>query len=168
MLTRDIPYSITQQSRLGTKDFHGILDGNGYKLTVMVYINDKSDLAKDATETAHIDTADEGIKSDIEVTGGNYTNGVGINGIDAIGLLTGVNRGTIANMTIDYSSNMALHDDPNQGWDNMLKSKTSPSYMTAFGIVAGANFGGIQDLRRHHIEFPRQVRRQTARFAGER
>lgn len=147
VLTRDISYSIEQQSRLGTDDFKGILDGNGYKLTLMVYFRAGNDLVNDATETAHIDTAKEGIKSDIEVTGGNYTNGVGINGIDAIGLLTGVNRGTIANVTIDYSSNMALHDNPDQGWDNMLKSKKSPSYMTAFGIVAGANFGDIDNVR---------------------
>lgn len=147
VLTRDIPYSIEQQSRLGTDDFKGILDGNGYKLTLMVYFRAGNDLVKDATATAHIDTAKEGIKSEIEVTGGNYTNGVGIEGIDAIGLLTGVNRGTIANMTIDYSSNMALNDNPDQGWDNMLKSKKSPSYMTAFGIVAGANFGDIDNVR---------------------
>ena len=147
VLTRDISYSIEKQSRLGIGDFKGILDGNGYKLTLMVYFRAGNDLVNDATATAHIDTAAEGIKSDIEVSGGNYTNGVGINGIDAIGLLTGVNRGTIANMTIDYSSNMALNDDPDQGWDNMLKSKTSPSYMTAFGIVAGANFGDIDNVR---------------------
>lgn len=147
VLTRDISYSIEQQSRLGTDDFKGILDGNGYKLTLMVYFRAGNDLVNDATKTAHIDTAAEGIKSEIEVTGGNYTDGVGINGIDAIGLLTGVNRGTIANMTIDYSSNMALNDDPDQGWDNMLKSKKSPSYMTAFGIVAGANFGDIDNVR---------------------
>ena len=149
VLTRDISYSIEQQSRLGTDDFKGILDGNGYKLTLMVYFRAGNDLVNDATKTAHIDTtADgDGIKSDIEVTGGNYTNGVGINGIDAIGLLTGVNRGTIANVTIDYSSNMALNDNPDQGWDNMLKSKKSPSYMTAFGIVAGANFGDIDNVR---------------------
>ena len=147
VLTRDIPYSIEQQSRLGTDDFKGILDGNGYKLTLMVYFRAGNDLVEDAKKTAHIDTAKEGIKSEIEVTGGNYTNGVGIEGIDAIGLLTGVNRGTIANMTIDYSSNMALNDNPDQGWDNMLKSKKSPSYMTAFGIVAGANFGDIDNLR---------------------
>lgn len=149
VLTRDISYSIEQQSRLGTDDFKGILDGNGYDLTVQVYFRAGNDLVEDAKKTAHIDTtADgDGIKSDIEVTGGNYTNGVGINGIDAIGLLTGVNRGTIANMTIDYSSNMALNDNPDQGWDNMLKSKKSPSYMTAFGIVAGANFGDIDNVR---------------------
>lgn len=147
VLTRDISYSIEQQSRLGTDDFKGILDGNGYKLTLMVYFRAGNDLVNDATKTAHIDTAAEGIKSEIEVTGGNYTDGVGINGIDAIGLLTGVNRGTIANVTIDYSSNMALNDNPDQGWDNMLKSKKSPSYMTAFGIVAGANFGDIDNVR---------------------
>ena len=147
VLARDINYSIEEQRRLGIGDFKGILDGNGYKLTVMVYFRAGNDLVNDATATAHIDTADEGIKSEIEVTGGNYTNGVGIEGIDAIGLLTGVNRGTIANMTIDYSSNMALNDNPDQGWDNMLKSKTSPSYMTAFGIVAGANFGDIDNVR---------------------
>ena len=147
VLTRDISYSIEQQSRLGTDDFKGILDGNGYKLTLMVYFRAGNDLVNDATKTAHIDTAAEGIKSDIEVTGGNYTNGVGINGIDAIGLLTGVNRGTIANVTIDYSSNMALNDNPDQGWDNMLKSKENPAYMTAFGIVAGANFGDIDNVR---------------------
>ena len=147
VLTRDIPYSIEQQSRLGTDDFKGILDGNGYKLTLMVYFRAGNDLVEDAKKTAHIDTAKEGIKSEIEVTGGNYTNGVGINGIDAIGLLTGVNRGTIANVTIDYSSNMALNDNPDQGWDNMLKSKENPAYMTAFGIVAGANFGDIDNVR---------------------
>ena len=147
VLTRDISYSIEQQSRLGTDDFKGILDGNGYKLTLMVYFRAGNDLVEDAKKTAHIDTAKEGIKSEIEVTGGNYTNGVGINGIDAIGLLTGVNRGTIANVTIDYSSNMALNDNPDQGWDNMLKSKENPAYMTAFGIVAGANFGDIDNVR---------------------
>lgn len=147
VLTRDISYSIEKQERLGTDDFKGILDGNGYKLTLMVYFRAGNDLVNDAAETAHIDTAKEGIKSEIEVTGGHYTDGVGINGIDAIGLLTGVNRGTIANMTIDYSSNMALNDDPNQGWDNMLKSKKNPAYMTAFGIVAGANFGDIDNVR---------------------
>ena len=147
VLAKDINYPITQQSRLGTKDFLGILDGNGYKLTVMVYINDKSDLAKDAAETAHIDTAEEGIKSEMEIEGGNYTNGVGINGVDAIGLLTGVNSGTIANLTIDYSSNMVLNDDPDQGWDLMLKSKENPAYMTAFGIVSGVNAGDINNVR---------------------
>lgn len=147
VLTRDISYSIEQQSRLGTDDFKGILDGNGYKLTLMVYFRAGNDLVEDAKKTAHIDTAEEGIKSEIEVTGGHYTDGVGINGIDAIGLLTGVNRGTIANMTIDYSSNMALNDNPDQGWDNMLKSKKNPAYMTAFGIVAGANFGDIDNVR---------------------
>ena len=147
VLTRDIAYSITEQKRLGTSDFRSILDGNGYDLTVQVYFRAGNDLVEDAKKTAHIDTAKEGIKSEIEVTGGNYTNGVGINGIDAIGLLTGVNRGTIANVTIDYSSNMALNDNPDQGWDNMLKSKENPAYMTAFGIVAGANFGDIDNVR---------------------
>lgn len=147
VLTRDIAYSITEQERLGTSDFRSILDGNGYDLTVQVYFRAGNDLVEDAKKTAHIDTAKEGIKSEIEVTGGHYTDGVGINGIDAIGLLTGVNRGTIANMTIDYSSNMALNDNPDQGWDNMLKSKKNPAYMTAFGIVAGANFGDIDNVR---------------------
>ena len=145
VLTADITFTVSSQSDLGVSTFRGVLDGNGHKITLSV---PQSASIGAINSYAFIDTNNDGIKENLET--GSYANGVGINGINAVGLLIGANRGTVANLTIDYSSNMEM---PNKNGtsisnaDNALVSASSPAYMTAFGIVTAANFGNITNVR---------------------
>ena len=147
VLTQDIVLNTNSQSKLGVNTFRGVLDGNGYTLSLNVTTSD--DQIGAISSYAYLDANNDSLRENIEWTEEVY-NGYGLEGINAVGLLVGANRGTIANLKIDYTSDMAvpsLNNDTEVVGNNVLLSASSPQYGTAFGIVSGANFGTISNVR---------------------
>lgn len=142
VLTADITYNVSSEN-IGREFFKGVLDGNGHKIT----LNGGSGTGAIGS-FAYVDTDDYGIRNNLEI--GEYVDGKGIDGINAVGLLVGANEGTIANLVIDYSSKMALPTKTNSNQvvgESLLSSAENPEFMTSFGIVSGINFGTIDNVR---------------------
>ena len=143
VLTADITLEVDGRDDVGTSTFYGVLDGNGHTITLSA---NSSQSIGEISNPVLLNTDNDGIRDNLQ---GEYT-GTGLNGILSAGLLVGANRGTIANIVIDYSSNMEM-PNTNKGnissADNTLRSTTSPAYMSTFGIVTGANFGTIDNVR---------------------
>ena len=143
VLTADITYTVSSESDIGREFFKGVLDGNGHTIT----LNGGSGTGAIGS-FAYVDTDDYGIRNNLEI--GDYVDGKGIDGINAAGLLVGANEGTIANLIIDYSSDMALPTKTNSNQvvgESLLSSAENPEFMTSFGIVSGINFGTIDNVR---------------------
>ena len=143
VLTADITLEVDGRDDVGTSTFYGVLDGNGHKITLSA---NSSQSIGEISNPVLLNTDNDGIRDNLQ---GEYT-GTGLNGILSAGLLVGANRGTIANIVIDYSSNMEMPNTLNgniSNADNTLRSTTSPAYMSTFGIVTGANFGTIDNVR---------------------
>lgn len=142
VLTKDITLNIAGVGDLGSSTFNGILDGNGYTLTINYTAGD---LAVD--RRVYLDATQDGIRDNL--SGGHHSDTPDLDGIWSTGLLTGANRGTIANLVIDYTSNMAMPgvvgDQVTGGMS--LRSGDQPQHISAYGIVTGANFGTIDNVR---------------------
>lgn len=142
VLTADITLEVDGRDDVGTSTFYGVLDGNGHTITLSVSSQSIGEIGNPVL----LNTDNDGIRDNLQ---GTYT-GTGLNGILSAGLLVGANRGTIANIVIDYSSNMEMPSTSNGNISNAdytLRSTTSPAYMSTFGIVTGANFGTIDNVR---------------------
>lgn len=143
VLTADITYNVSSESDIGREFFKGVLDGNGHTIT----LNGGSGTGAIGS-FAYVDTDDYGIRNNLEI--GDYVGGKGIDGINAAGLLVGANEGTIANLIIDYRSQMALPTKTNSNQvvgESLLSSAENPEFMTSFGIVSGINFGTIDNVK---------------------
>ena len=143
VLTADITLEVDGRDDVGTSTFYGVLDGNGHTITLSA---NSSQSIGEINNPVLLNTDNDGIRDNLQ---GTYT-GTGLNGILSAGLLVGANRGTIANIVIDYSSNMEMPNTLNgniSNADNTLRSTRSPAYMSTFGIVTGANFGTIDNVR---------------------
>lgn len=142
VLTADITYNVSSENDIGREYFKGVLDGNGHKIT----LNAGSGIGA-INNFAFVSTDTYGIRENLQI--GDYVDNKGIDGINAAGLLVGVNEGTIANLTIDYTSGMALptkKNDASVDGMNLLATGTNPAYMSSFGIVSGINFGTIDNV----------------------
>lgn len=143
VLTADITYNVSSENDIGREYFKGVLDGNGHKIT----LNAGSGIGA-INNFAFVSTDTYGIRENLQI--GDYVDNKGIDGINAAGLLIGVNEGTIANLTIDYTSQMALptkKNDASVDGMNLLATGTNPAYMSSFGIVSGINFGTIDNVK---------------------
>ena len=143
VLTADITYNVSSENDIGRQFFKGVLDGNGHTIT----LNGGSGTGAIGS-FAYVNTDDYGIRNNLEI--GDYVDGKGIDGINAAGLLVGANEGTIANLIIDYRSQMALPTKTNSNQvvgESLLSSAENPEFMTSFGIVSGINFGTIDNVR---------------------
>lgn len=143
VLTKDITLTVDGNDDLGSSTFYGILDGNGHKITINYTAGD---LAVD--RRVFLNANNDGIKANL--ANGHHSASPDLEGIWSTGLLTGANRGTIANLVIDYTSNMAMPTVVNG--DNVtggmsLLSGDEPQYISTYGIVTGANFGTIDNVR---------------------
>lgn len=140
VLTKDITLTVDGNDDLGVSTFVGILDGNGHKITI--------NATGHMVSNAMVLSSDKyGLRINLE---GSYR-GTGLNGMFVTGLLVGVNEGTIANLSIDYTSNMSMpsvNGDSVTGGDYSLYSVgNNPAYMSIYGIVTGVNAGTIDNVR---------------------
>lgn len=146
VLLKSVSYSVSAIGDIGTGTFRGVLDGNGHTISL-----DGGRGVGEINTYAFLNSDEDGIRENLEV--GSYAAGIGINGINAAGLMVGANRGTIANVTIDYTSSMDLPTlNTNNGrgsvsGSNLMLSGQNPAYMSSYGIIAGANFGNITNVR---------------------
>ncbi len=143
VLTKDITLNIARLDDIGSSTFNGILDGNGHTITIKYTAGNLT-----LDRRVFLNANDDGIKDNL--SGGHHSDTPDLNGIWSTGLLTGANRGTIANLVINYESNMAMptvaNGDTVTG-GNSLTSGDEPQYISAYGIVTGANFGTIDNVR---------------------
>ena len=143
VLTKDITLTVDGNDDLGSSTFYGILDGNGHKITINYTAGDLT-----VDRRVFLNANNDGIKANL--ANGHHSESPDLEGIWSTGLLTGANRGTIANLVIDYTSNMAMPTVVNG--DNVtggmsLLSGDEPQYISTYGIVTGANFGTIDNVR---------------------
>lgn len=143
VLTKDITLNIAGIGDIGSSTFNGILDGNGYKITIKYTAGNLT-----IDRRVFLNANNDGIKANL--AGGHHSESPDLEGIWSTGLLTGANRGTIANLVIDYESNMAMPTVVNgssvTGGMSLL-SGDEPQYISTYGIVTGANFGTIDNVR---------------------
>ena len=132
-------------SDVGTQKFSGILDGNGYKLNInfTAPVSNGGTSKGDNNAYYKVTTADEGItSSDFPANNGD--------GVRGMGLVVGVNAGTITNLTINYSAASGAME-PAQVVSgsiesNSLDSAQDPDCSYAYGIVTGVNIGTIRNV----------------------
>lgn len=143
VLTNDITLNIAGLGDIGSSTFNGILDGNGYKLTINYTAGNLT-----LDRRVFLNANNDGIKANL--ANGHHSESPDLEGIWSTGLLTGANRGTIANLVIDYTSNMAMPTVVNGSsvtGGMSLTSGDEPQYISTYGIVTGANFGTIDNVR---------------------
>lgn len=140
VLTNDISLTINSISDLGVQEFNGVLDGNGYTISIDV------PRARQLGEITNALTVTDEKLHLIESDKSYFEGRPGIDGAYAVGLLTGANRGTIANFTIEYTSSMMIPASSASANDALV-SRSSPSYMSAYGVVTGINFGDISNVK---------------------
>ena len=142
VLTKDITLNIAGVDHLGSSTFNGILDGNGHKITIKYTAGNLT-----IDRRVYLDATQDGIRENL--SGGHHADTPDLDGIWSTGLLTGANRGTIANLVIDYESNMGMPSVANDqvtGGMSLL-SGDEPQHISTYGIVTGANFGTIDNVR---------------------
>ena len=142
VLTKDITLNIAGVGDLGSSTFNGILDGNGHKITIKYTAGNLT-----IDRRVYLDATQDGIRENL--SGGHHADTPDLDGIWSTGLLTGANRGTIANLVIDYESNMGMPSVANDqvtGGMSLL-SGDEPQHISTYGIVTGANFGTIDNVR---------------------
>ncbi len=141
---------------VGTQKFVGILDGNGYDLNIYFTAPaENGGTAKGSNGDYYTVTA-----SDVGESSGNFPNekdkdnngadnGTGVHGM---GLVVGVNAGTITNLTINYTAmDGAMQPATTDGSGDMADSKSldsaqDPDNPYAYGIVTGVNIGTINNV----------------------
>lgn len=143
VLTKDITLNIAGLGDIGSSTFNGVLDGNGHKITINYTAGNLT-----LDRRVFLNANNDGIKGNL--AGGHHSDSPDLEGIWSAGLLTGANRGTIANLVIDYTSNMAMPTVVNGSsvtGGMSLTSGDEPQYISTYGIVTGANFGTIDNVR---------------------
>lgn len=132
---------------VGTQKFTGILDGNGYKLNIVFSAPvDGGGTAKSGNDSYYKVT-----QNDIGESSNNFS-GTDGGGARGMGLIVGVNAGTIANLTVNYSAKEgAMQAANNNGAGNIadsnsLDSAQNPDVPYGYGIVAGINIGTISNV----------------------
>lgn len=132
---------------VGTQKFTGILDGNGYKLNIVFTAPvDGGGTAKSGNDSYYKVT-----QNDIGESNGNFS-GTDGGGARGMGLIVGVNAGTITNLTVNYSAKEgAMQAANNDGSGNIadsnsLDSAENPDVPYGYGIVAGINIGTISNV----------------------
>lgn len=133
---------------VGSQKFVGILDGNGYNLNITFSSTVKGGgSAKSGNESYYKVT-----QSDIGESSNNFS-GTDGNAVRGVGLVVGVNAGTIANLTVNYNAaEGAMRDggtvDSNGKIEdtNSLDSAQDPDVPYAYGIVTGINIGTIRNV----------------------
>lgn len=133
---------------VGTQKFSGILDGNGYSLNIRFTAPLKNGgTAKSSSNDAYYKVT----QSDIGESTNNFS-GTDGGGARGMGLVVGVNAGTIANLTVNYSAEagaMQAASDNGAGDiadSNSLDSAQDPDLPYGYGIVAGINIGTINNV----------------------
>lgn len=152
VLANDIDWDQSSMtSDVGSQKFVGILDGNGYKLNI-VFSATLHSTGKIKGNKGGNDAYYKVTQSDIGSASNNFPadNGDGVRGV---GLVVGVNAGTIANLTVNYSAaDGAMRDggtadsDGNIEDTNSLDSAESPDVPYGYGIVTGVNIGTIDNV----------------------
>lgn len=138
-------------SDVGSQKFVGILDGNGYKLNInfsaTLYSTGKIKGNKGGNDAYYKVT-----ESDVSGSSNNFPadNGDGVRGV---GLVVGVNAGTIANLTVNYTAaegamrdGGTVNDNSTIDDTNSLDSAESPDCPYGYGIVTGVNIGTIDNV----------------------
>lgn len=149
VFTKDIDWEQSNiNDDVGTQKFVGILDGNGYALNITFSSPVKGGgTAKSGNESYYKVT-----QSDIGNASNNFPadNGDGVRGM---GLVVGVNAGTIANLTVNYTAADGAMGDGgtvNSGGGiedtNSLDSAQQPDAPYGYGIVTGVNIGTIDNV----------------------
>lgn len=133
---------------VGSQKFVGILDGNGYSLNITF----SSPVKGGGTAKANNDSYYKVTESDLGSSSGNFS-GTDGSGVRGVGLVVGVNAGTIANLTINYTAaDGAMRDggtvDSNGRIEdtNSLDSAQDPDLPYGYGIVTGVNIGTIKNV----------------------
>lgn len=141
----DIDWSIDSIDEVGTQKFEGILDGNGYSLNMKLNTHG----AKGGNDSYYRVTASDG---SLGASANNFSGWSNTN-VRAMGLIAGVNAGTIANMVVNYSVEGDHMQAPRTttGGDvadsNSLDSPFNADSPYAYGIVAGVNLGKVTNVR---------------------
>ena len=132
---------------VGTQKFVGILDGNGYALNISLTANTSGGNGKkqDNNGAYYMVT-----QNDLGSSADNFS-GTDGNGMRGMGLVVGVNAGTIANMKINYSALGTAMTNVTQSGGNpvdgaSLDSASNPDVPYGFGIVTGINIGTIDNV----------------------
>lgn len=150
VFTNDITWNQTSiADDVGTQKFTGILDGNGYALNIVFSATlNSSTKGKKGDNSAYYFVS----QSDLGESNNNFS-GTDGNGVRGMGLVVGVNAGTIANMTINYSAvDGAMRDGGTVNSEgriedtNSLDSAENPDVPYGYGIVTGVNIGTIQNV----------------------
>lgn len=135
-------------SDVGSQKFAGILDGNGYELNITFSSTVKGGGSAKASNNSYYKVT----QSDIGESENNFPSDNG-DGVRGVGLVVGVNAGTIANLTINYNiADGAMRDggtvDSNGKIEdtNSLDSAQDPDAPYGYGIVTGVNIGTIQNV----------------------
>lgn len=132
---------------VGTQKFVGILDGNGYQLNInLTASTGGGNGKKQDNNNAYYKVT----QNDLGDSAANFS-GTDGNGMRGMGLVVGVNAGTIANMTINYSaSGSAMTNVTQSGGEPVdgasLDSASNPDVPYGFGIVTGINIGTIDNV----------------------
>lgn len=132
---------------VGTQKFVGILDGNGYDLNIYFTAPaENGGTAKGSNGDYYAVTA-----SDVGESYGNFPNDNG-SAVHGMGLVVGVNAGTITNLTVNYTAmDNAMQPATTNGAGDMADSRSldsaqDPDNPYAYGIVTGVNIGTINNV----------------------
>lgn len=134
---------------VGSQKFVGILDGNGYDLNIVFSATlNSSTKGRKGDNSAYYKVT----QSDIGSSSNNFPSDNG-DGVRGVGLVVGVNAGTIANMTVNYSiADGAMRDGGTVNSEgkiedtNSLDSAEQPDAPYGYGIVTGVNIGTIDNV----------------------
>lgn len=148
VFTKDIDWNQSSiADDVGTQKFVGILDGNGYQLNInLTASTGGGNGKKQDNNNAYYKVT----QNDLGDSAANFS-GTDGNGMRGMGLVVGVNAGTIANMTINYSaSGSAMTNVTQSGGEPVdgasLDSASNPDVPYGFGIVTGINIGTIDNV----------------------
>lgn len=141
----NVDWTIDSMEKVGTQKFEGILDGNGYNLNIKLNTHG----AKGGNDSYYRVTASD---ASLGASANNFSGWSNTN-VRAMGLIAGVNAGTIANMVVNYSVEGDHMQAPRTttGGDvadsNSLDSPFNADCPYAYGIVAGVNLGKVTNVR---------------------
>lgn len=117
-------------------DFYGILDGQGFTVTNFINQNNSCPI------TYGLFGTNNGTIKDVVFTSGIFTaTTVRTNKVASVGFLTGINKGTVTNVTVgDTTVKITCYDCPTLS-DTWLDSAENSLYA---GVLAGNNLGTIE------------------------
>lgn len=152
VLNQNITWNIDTMVEVGAQKFEGIIDGNGY--TLNLYLDTYGN--KGSNSNYYKVTTSEPALGD---STGNFDRWGNFDGetdnyaknVRGMGLIAGVNAGTIANMKIVYTADpedMAAPQITGSSitGTNSLDSAEDPDVPYAYGIITGVNLGTITNV----------------------